>query len=144
MWAIIAHQNATYDTFIDDISGDGVETDNTGLIIPRTPDDKADLSAAYYLELGSGGSLTFGGDWTYTSEQELQTIPLAGVTQRGATHILNALVRRDVTENVSIGAFGRNLTDEDYFADAAQNVGWSAYQNFALPRTYGARGSINF
>ena len=142
--ATAAFQDASYDSFIADLTGDGIETDNSDLEIPRTPERMVSLSVTYTPDIGLRGILALGADWTYTSAQELQTVQVAGLTSRSATHLLSAFAEWQINDNVAIKVFGRNLTDEVYPGDAGNNPGWGAYRNHALPRTYGAGITLDF
>lgn len=144
MTSDIAYMDAEYDSFFADLNGDGVETDNTALTVPYSPEWKTHIGLTYEIELADYSALTFNIDWTYTTPLELETVNVPGVTERSATHIVDASINWFVTDELRFSLFGKNLADEVYFVDVGVNDGWGAFGAYSNPRSFGASVSYEF
>ena len=90
--------------------------------LPKTPEYKVYLGPQYTARFGSGSSLTFNADWTYTAEL-FNDLGNTELLKRDATSMVNASLTYGVADDrwqVSVG--GTNLSDERYIV-SGQNQG---------------------
>jgi iron complex outermembrane receptor protein len=108
--------------------------------LSRTPDWSGSVSIVYDGELGNG--MGIGGQITYRLIDDFTLANLGPLpdTEDGYD-ILDISAFVQVTENVRLGIFGRNLTDEEYRANALPSVG---FQSFARPRTFFGQVTVEF
>ena len=139
-------------------SGVTINPDLSGLSVPFSPETTAGLSATYYQDLQSGGSLTYNVNLHYRDEFEVNPLPAnaAGGTpenpnilQKRNTQVeertlVNAYVTWDINDNVALTLWGRNLTDEVKRV-SANPVGtlWN-FGRYAPPMSIGVKADFNF
>ncbi|ODU19589.1 MAG: TonB-dependent receptor [Sphingomonas sp. SCN 67-18] len=116
-----------------------------GGALPKTPDFKLNVSPRYELELGSGGSLTFIGDWTHTSSLD-NDVALTFLLHRPSLDIFNASVMYKFPDDrISLTIGGTNLTDERYLVSGANNLAAGViYGMYNRPAEWYARLGFNF
>ncbi len=108
--------------------------------LSRTPDWNWALSLIYDGELGNG--MGIGGQVSYRDMDDFTLANLGPLPDSEDGYgILDASVFLQVTEHIRLGIFGRNLTDEDYRANALPSVG---FQSFARPRTFFGQVTIEY
>ena len=100
---------AEYKDYLADLNGDGVITDNSGLIPRNTPENTFGVTTSYTTQIGNG---ELKGRVSYRFRDEMNTDssnnPLGDLD---SIENVNATISYSV-ENYSITLWGRNLTDE--------------------------------
>lgn len=138
-----AYLDAEYDKFV---SGED-DTDLSGNVLSRSPENSYNLAVQYKIRLGEADELLLRAD--YTARDELFITPenrrLGTV---GAYDLLNARVSYQTASNISVSLFGKNLMDEEYQLHTVDidsikrnNIGASVY---ADPRTWGVTVGYKF
>ena len=132
---------ANYKSFFADVSGDGTATDNSNLILRRTPELSWSLKTSYERELGPG---TASAIFVYRYSDEFQTEfsnhPLGLVDAQG---ILNAAIGYE-HQSWTISLFGRNLTDERGVSQAVLVPQLFTFAASREPRTLGLSANYNW
>ena len=108
--------------------------------LSRTPDWNYTVSLLYDGQLGNG--MGIGGQITWRELDDFALANLGSIPDiEDGYGVLDASLYFQVTENVRLGVFGRNLTDEEYRANALPSVG---FQSFARPRTFFGQVTVEF
>jgi len=100
---------AEYADYLADLNGDGVITDNSGLIPRNTPENTFGITTSYTTQIGDG---ELKGRLSYRFRDEMNTD--SSNKPQGALDSIenvNATISYSL-ENYSITVWGRNLTDE--------------------------------
>ena len=133
----VGYNDASYDEFLADVNGDGIETDNSDLDLSRAPKWTLGAGISYEADLGSAGYLTARGDWQYVDKQNL----LASGDPSGrisSYQIVDASIRWDLPgEQFYVSAFVKNLTDEIYELSFTPVGALFAFHNISPPRRFG-------
>jgi iron complex outermembrane receptor protein len=141
-----------------------VRVDKSGFELRRAPDFTAAFNAQYEQQLGNGGKITYGLNYSYKDDYYI----IANTVQRPAAldsglvdgyGLLDASISYE-TENWSVSLWGKNLTEEDYFLhvlDVGTNYdvvgpnntlavipGLWTFGTISPPRTYGVEFRFNF
>ncbi|MFV8783123.1 TonB-dependent receptor [Microbulbifer sp. SA54] len=130
-----------YDEFFADISGDGVATDNSGLVIRNAPETTVGLGVDYLRDIGFAElSLNYNYRWRDEYQSIFDNDPL-GVVPSAGFH--NASLSLDFSDKYELSFYGRNLTDERYsrviLIPPVANFG-----QYSPPRHYGASFTARF
>ena len=141
VFANYGYLDSEYTEFDADINGDGVITDNSGLILRNTPENTVQIGGTWAQPL-SFGELAV--NYNYYWRDEYQTIfqndPLGHVDSAG---FHNASIDLFFLDHYRISAYGRNLSDERY----ARVILIPPVSNFGQwnePRNYGVEFSLEF
>ncbi|GMG88372.1 TonB-dependent receptor [Biformimicrobium ophioploci] len=130
-----------YKDFMADISGDGIATDNSGLVIRNAPERTLGIGADYVKQLTFG---EFSANYNYRWRDEYQTIfgndPL-GLVDTTAFH--NLSLNLNIEDKYEVSIYGRNLTDERY-ARVILIPPVSNFGQYTPPRHYGVSFTANF
>ncbi|AQQ68129.1 hypothetical protein Mag101_11155 [Microbulbifer agarilyticus] len=130
-----------YNEFFADISGDGIATDNSGLVIRNAPEKTLGIGADYVRDLSFGA---FTANYNYRWRDEYQTIfgndPL-GLVDTTAFH--NLSLGLNIDEKYEVSLYGRNLTDERY-ARVILIPPVSNFGQYTPPRHYGVAFAADF
>jgi iron complex outermembrane receptor protein len=144
--ATLGWLDSEYDKFIADITGDGIITDNSDLILRRAPEWNGSVNGIYTVQIGSGNLTAFLG-YRYTDEYmvEVQNDPRGWIPERGVWDA-NLSYQWELSGNrsVKITAFGRDLTDEVENSSAIVIPGNLAFGATAGGTEYGLQISGNF
>jgi iron complex outermembrane receptor protein len=116
--ANLGYLDAEYNDYVADLTGDGIETDNSDLELRRTPEFTGGVNATYTMDVGPGTVIGFAG-YRYTDEYwvEISNNPNGGLLDdRGVVDVtLTYEWEWDAGRVVRVTAFGRDITDErDY------------------------------
>ena len=150
-----------YGTFVTGVAtpGNNVNPDLSSLDVPFSPDITAGLSATFFQDLQSSGSLTYNVSVHHRSEMEISPFPANAqgldasgnyiVRQKANTQaeertLLDAFVTYEPNDRVALTLWGKNLTDEVYQI-SANPVGtlWT-FGTFGEPRSMGVRVGVKF
>ena len=130
-----------YKEFFADISGDGIATDNSGLVIRNAPETTFGLGLDYARDIGFAD---LSANYSYRWRDEYQTIfgndPL-GLVDDTAFH--NASVSLDFNEKYELSLYGRNLSDERY-ARVILIPPVANFGQYTPPRHYGVAFTARF
>ncbi len=112
--------------------------------IPNTPDVQLYAALRYDVPI-AGRNTTFSLDATYRGDTNTEFVPSSPFNIKlDAYTLLNAVVRMDVTENVQVGLYVKNLTDELALYDGLGTFQDPEAVVAAQPRTIGVNARINF
>jgi len=131
--------DASYETFVADISGDGIATDNSNLVLRRTPELSWSLKTSYEWDMGPG---TASAMFVYRYSDEFQTEFFnrsPGLVD--AQGLLDAAIGYE-HQNWTISLFGRNLTDERGITQGYPLPGFFSFASVRDPRILGL--SVNY
>jgi len=139
----ITHLDALFDSFVGGSAltpgFSVVPTDLSGLTPAGIPDWSASIGGTYAQPIGDH-ELTFHADFLLESGVQIAQ----GNPRRRAVEALNGSINFEMANGLSIGLWGRNLTNATYtttiFPSVAQAGSLSGYRN--QPRTYG--GVVKF
>ena len=147
--ANIGTLDTEYNEFVLDRNRDGILEDFSGRDVVRAPDITGGIDLTYERELaGEAGYLRLNANVLYEDENfyyYADDIGQAFDTILDERTITNASVTwTDANDNLTISAFGRNLTDERY-RTASQSVGalWT-FSNYGPPRMWGVEIGYRF
>ena len=138
--------DADYDTYIADLNGDGIATDNSDLELRRVPEWTGGVNGLYSVQLGPGNLSAFVG-YRYTDEYWVETAndPRGLLPDRGVWDATLAYEWQwSDDRTVKITAFGRDLTDEEGFNSAVTIPGTIAFAAVTGGTEYGLQISGNF
>jgi iron complex outermembrane receptor protein len=113
--------------------------------IPYTPKTTVSIGGDYAIPTGFGDVILHG-DYNWRSRTYfMATPPLSPVHQQRSYGLLNASITANVGENISLSAFGKNLTNRNYFTRTTGIV-QAGFDNAypGDPRTYGVSASYRF
>ena len=132
--------DAEYDSYLADINGDGMVTDNSGLTSRRTPENTFGLTTNYTIPLGNG-ELSAQLSYRWTDDQE--TVADNSRNQLDAIDDLSATVSYAWNEGrYRATLFGRNITDERQAAGPFIGGLTNAW-NWNEPATYGLEFAVS-
>jgi iron complex outermembrane recepter protein len=141
---IFAHAgllDSEYSDFDADITGDGIVTDNSGLIIRNTPEKTFGAGADYLRDLSFA---SLGVHYNYFWRDGYQTIfdnhPLGEVDAAG---FHNGSIDLTFKDKYRVSFYGRNLSDERY-ARVVLIPPVSNFGQYNEPRNYGIEFTLDF
>ncbi len=138
--------DASYDDYIADLNGDGIQTDNSNLELRRVPEWTGGANGIYSVQIGGGTLSAFVG-YRYTDEYWVETSndPRGLLDDRGVWDASASYQWEwDNDRTVKVTAFGRDLTDEVAFSSAVTIPGTIAFSGVSGGREYGIQVSGNF
>jgi len=125
-------------------ASDFVIVGRSGDEIPNTPDIQLYGALRYDVPI-AGRNTTFSLDATYRGKTNTEFVPSSPFNVALDSYVLlNAVARMDVTENVQVGLFVKNLTDELAVYDGVGTFQDPEAIVAAQPRTIGVNARINF
>lgn len=133
----LGYTDAKFRTFTIPVAGVG---DATKLRFARIPKYTASVAAQYTHDMSDDRSVNgrIAYDWKSSYVTDLQNTP---ALEQGSYGLLNASLTYE-QDGWSVGIFGRNLTNVEYFDLGSRSVAYVAYGGQA--RTYGIRASFEF
>ena len=112
--------------------------------IPNTPDVQLYGALRYEVPI-AGRDTTFSLDVTYRGDTNTEFVPSSPFNiELDAYTLVNLVARMDVTENVQVGVFIKNLTDELALYDGTGTFQDPEAVVAAQPRTIGVNARFNF
>ena len=140
----VGYTDATFDDFpggaIDATTGEALNV--AGNTLPRAADWTGSITPRYNFTAGEVfGSVSV--NYTYRGDQYFNPDNRANSFQKGYG-LVNAAVDLHLSERWSVGAWGRNLTDEVYRGMRGVSFLGVPFSLFAQPRTYGAELALRF
>ncbi len=157
--ATLAYLDAKYDKFC---TGDPTQPaapvsagcdaanpiDLTGNRFPRAPKWSITGNLGYTFDMGNSGSIAIRGDARYQSLTYFTQFNRPLISQKGYTIVNGRITWTSANDKYSIGIFGNNLFDKDYFSEVLESGAFNPQlvgQGYvAPPRTYGVTASVNF
>ena len=139
-------------------SGVTINPDLSGLSVPFSPETTAGLSATYFQDLQSGGSLTYNVNVHYRDEFEVNPLPANAAggtaenpvimqkrnTQAEERTLVNAYITWDINDNIALTLWGKNLTDEVYRVSANPVATLWNFGRYGAPMSVGVKADFNF
>ncbi|MEE8243923.1 MAG: TonB-dependent receptor, partial [Pseudomonadales bacterium] len=144
--ANFGYLDAEYDDYVADLNGDGVETDNSSLILRRVPEWTGGINGVYTRRIGPGTLSAFAG-YRYTDEYwvDASNNPQGLLDDRG---VIDASISYEWEwadgRDVTITVFGRDITDEQNPNSAVIIPGFFSFAGIAGGEQYGLQISGSF
>ncbi len=144
--ANFGYLDAEYDDYVADLNGDGVETDNSSLILRRVPEWTGGINGVYTRQIGPGTLSAFAG-YRYTDEYwvDASNNPQGLLDDRG---VIDASISYEWEwadgRDVTITVFGRDITDEQNPNSAVIIPGFFSFAGIAGGEQYGLQISGSF
>lgn len=143
----LAYLDARYEEYdtrvLDPGTGNLVPVSYAGNRLMNSPEWSASLGFNWTQPVGSG-TLTATGQYSYTSSKYTSYTNLP-VELVGAVNLVNASLSWGPTDgNWELGAYARNLFDEQYFNQKLSLAGIGTLASLGNPREYGAVFRFNF
>ena len=141
----VAYTNAEFEDYLTD---DPLQFGNlleqlAGNQPQLAPEWKGNLSTEYAIPMRNGSELVVGANATYVGKQYFDEFNRAPLVSDSYTLWDANLTYRSTAQNWSVGLWGKNLGNEDQFADMTFSaLGRVVSKKFINPRTYGA--SLNY
>lgn len=139
----VGYLDAEYTSFLSDLNGDGVATDNTFLEPSRTPDWTIRVGASYEFSLGRWGTLTPDVAYYYEDDHYTETLNVAQGFQKGYKLVDASLNYVTADGRWRVSLWGKNLTDEVHVLSAVPTAGLLTQLYHGLPRTAGIEIGVN-
>jgi len=127
-----------YKDFVADITGDGVETDNSSLDLVRAPKWDLSLGASYEIDLADMGILTLGTRYSYTDEMMLTTPNDVGFIRDPLTTWDAQAVWESRNGQYQLSLWGKNLSNNIERLGGTPVATLFAFAAPTQPRQYGA------
>ena len=134
----IGYLDIEYDDFRADLTGDGIETDNSSLDLVRAPKWDMSIGATYLIDLDQMGSLTLGTRYSYTDEMLLTTPNDVGFHREELTTWDAQVVWESVNGRYRLAVWGKNLSDEVERLGGTPVATLFAFASPTQPKQYGA------
>jgi iron complex outermembrane receptor protein len=145
--ANLGYLDASYDDYVADLTGDGIETDNSDLELRRTPDWTGGANVTYTRPIGPGTLSAFA-SYRYTDEYWVDTAnnPNGGLLDDRGVVDVRLSYEWDWTEGrtVRIAAYGRDITDERNYNSFVTIPGLLSFGAASGGEEYGVQVSGNF
>lgn len=141
--ASLAYLSAEYADF-DYILPTGEMLDLSGERLQNAPKWTANIGFTYENDISDAIGIRFGANYQYSSEKLLTSIIDTARASIQPTHIVNANADLIFNEMYSIGVFATNLFDERYINSVFDSPGTLGLTNYAPPRMYGVKASVEF
>ncbi|MFT6958661.1 MAG: iron complex outermembrane receptor protein [Halieaceae bacterium] len=141
------------------LTGEAQPFDFSDLDVPFSPEFNGGMSATYFQDLSSGGSVSYNLNFHYQGEAETNPAP-AGVqggtmespivrakanTQMEERTLVNAFVTWESGESqFEVSVYGKNLTDEEYRNSANPVANLWNFTTFGAPRELGVQVGYTF
>ena len=110
--ASYGHVDAEYNSYLADLNGDGVKTDNSALTPRNTPENTASLGVTHTVPFGEG-SLQSNVTYRYRSSMEGDAQNKVLGFQSSITNLnANVSYTFGADEEFKLSAYGNNITDE--------------------------------
>ncbi|WP_346839464.1 TonB-dependent receptor [Microbulbifer sp. SAOS-129_SWC] len=130
-----------YDKFFADITGDGIATDNSGLVIRNAPEKTFGLGLDYVRDIGFAElSLNYNYRWRDKYQTIFGNDPLGQVD---STAFHNVSISVGFNDKYELSVYGRNLTDERY-ARVILIPPVANFGQYTPPRNYGIGFTVEF
>jgi iron complex outermembrane receptor protein len=126
-----------YKDFVADLTGDGIETDNSSLELVRAPKWDYSLAANYEFDLNDMGSLTLGIRYTYTDEMMLTTPNDVGFIRDDMDTIDIQAAWESVDGKYRLALWGKNIDDNVERLGGTPVATLFAFASPTQPRQYG-------
>ena len=143
--------DASYDDYVADLNGDGIDTDNSDITPRNTPENTIGLNTTYTIPIGPGELVGFA---SYRWRDEIEVLafrdPTPGARGNDPLDHLDSIENLDITINYiwgdgryRVSAYGRNITDErervvSRIPDLTSWASWNQGEN------YGVEAAISF
>ncbi|NIP15519.1 MAG: TonB-dependent receptor, partial [Pseudomonadales bacterium] len=134
----IGYLDIEYKGFVADLTGDGVETDNSDLDLVRAPKWDMSIGASYEFDLADMGNLTIGARFSYTDDMVLTTPNDVGFYRDELTTIDAQAVWESADRRYRFSVWGKNLSDNIERLGGTPVATLFAFAAPTQPRQYGA------
>lgn len=146
-WSIngnIGYLDIEYKDFIADLTGDGIETDNSDLDLVRAPKWDMSIGASYEFDLADMGSLTLASRYSYTDDMVLTTPNDVGFYRDELSTWDAQIVWESADSRYRFSLWGKNLNDNVERLGGTPVATLFAFASPTQPRQYGATLVVSF
>ncbi len=126
-----------YEGFIADLTGDGIETDNSSLDLVRAPEWDLNVGFRYDFPETDIGVFDIGATYSYTSEMVLTTPNDVGFDRRALDTVDAQINWESLDGQYRVSLWGRNITDEVERLGGTPVATLFAFASPTQPRQYG-------
>jgi iron complex outermembrane receptor protein len=140
----VGYLDIEYDGFIADLTGDGIQTDNSSLELVRAPKWDMNVGVDYEFDLDDMGRLTVGARYSYTDEMLLTTPNDVGFHRDELATVDAQIVWRSRDEQYQLMLWGRNLSDKVERLGGTPVATLFAFASGTQPKQYGATFVMRF
>jgi iron complex outermembrane receptor protein len=144
-WNISANYgylNSDYDSYVADVNGDGIKTDNSDRTPRNTPENTFGISTTYTMAIGPGEFVAYG---AYRWRDEIEVIadnnPLGSIDSIDNLNMTLNYIWNDGRYRLT--AYGRNITDERE-VNAAIIGGLTSWGQWNEGKTFGGEFAVKF
>lgn len=134
----IGYLDIEYEGFVADLTGDGIETDNSSLELVRAPKWDMNIGFNYIWNLDDLGDLTLGTRLSYTDDLMLTTPNDVGFYREELTTIDAQLTWQSADDTYRVMLWGKNLTENIERLGGTPVATLFAFAAPTQPRQYGA------
>ncbi len=134
----VGYLDIEYKGFVADLTGDGIETDNSQLDLVRAPKWDLSIGASYEIDLAEMGSLTLGGRLSHTDEMALTTPNDVGFVRDELTTLDAQAVWESADGRYRVALWGKNLSNNVERLGGTPVATLFAFAAPTQPRQYGA------
>ncbi len=134
----VGYLDIEYKDFDADLTGDGIETDNSSLDLVRAPKWDLSVGASYEFDLADAGTLTIGARYTYTDEMVLTTPNDVGFFREDLDTWDAQAVWESADTRYRFAVWGKNLDDNIERLGGTPVATLFAFAAPTQPRQYGA------
>lgn len=127
-----------YKGFVADLTGDGVETDNSALDLVRAPKWDLSLGASYAFDLADMGALTLAARFSHTSKMALTTPNDVGFVRDALSTLDAQAVWESDDGRYRLALWGKNLSNNVERLGGTPVATLFAFAAPTQPRQYGA------
>jgi iron complex outermembrane receptor protein len=126
-----------YKDFVADLTGDGIETDNSSIELVRAPKWDYSLAANYDIDLNDMGTLSLGIRYSYTDEMMLTTPNDVGFIRDDLDTIDIQAAWESVDGKYRLALWGKNIDDNVERLGGTPVATLFAFASPTQPRQYG-------
>ncbi len=134
----IGYLDIEYKGFVADLTGDGIETDNSALDLVRAPKWDLSLGASYTFDLADMGALTLGARYSHTSRMALTTPNDVGFVRDPLSTIDAQAIWESDDGRYRFAIWGKNLSNNVERLGGTPVATLFAFASPTQPVQYGA------
>jgi iron complex outermembrane receptor protein len=142
--ANVGYLDASYDKYEADLLGTGEVRDISYFRFPFAPKWTANVGATYSIPLGSLGTMTLMGNYSYRSEHALRITDIPAAEQSGYGIVDGSIRFEDASSKYALTFYGKNLTDKHYLIQMEPNGNLNTLVVDGAPRLWGVEIAAKF
>src|SRR5690606_7866395 len=127
-----------------ELLGTGEVRDVSCSRFPVAPKWTANVGATYSIPLGSLGTMTLMGNYSYRSEHALRITDIPAAEQSGYGIVDGSIRFEDASSKYALTFYGKNLTDKHYLIQMEPNGNLNTLVVDGAPRLWGVEIAAKF